>query len=346
MDPRVRGGDVINGAPVQDSHRHRYNTLNDMPLRVAHSVWYNVSGERYCEREPGEECTTLYAPGVRLHGKIWADQHALTWIRNRRRASSGMGKAPETYNVRAVERAMQILSAFDSEHEDRGVSEIAQATGLHKATAHRIMMTLLNGGFLERTPDGERFRLGIRVAELGLGALHGLDLRRAAFPYMQQLVERFNETCDLGIFDDRGRVLYVEVVHSEHSLTIAARVGRRLPAYCTASGRVFLAYLPPEVVEPILSGPLTPCTAKTITSPAKLREELEVTRQRGYALDDEEFEEGIRAVSAPIRDVDGNVIAALSMPGPINRMPPERMQEIVDALVEAANAISAHVLRA
>jgi DNA-binding IclR family transcriptional regulator len=109
---------------------------------------------------------------------------------------------------------------------------------------------------------------------------------------------------------------------------------------------VFLAFLPPEVVEPILNGPLTPCTAKTITSPARLREELEATRQRGYALDDEEFEEGIRAVSAPIRNIDGNVIAALSMPGPINRMPPERMQEIVDALVEAANAISAHVLRA
>ena len=255
-----------------------------------------------------------------------------------------MEKTPESYNVRAVERAMRILSAFDSEHRERGVSEIAQATGLHKATTHRIMMTLLNGGFLERAPDGERFRLGIRVVELGLGALRGLDLRRAAFPYMQQLVERFDETCDLGIFD-RGTVLYVEVVHSRHSLTIAARVGRRLPAYCTASGRVFLAFLPAEVVEPLLNGPLEPCTEKTTTSLAQLREELEATRQRGYALDDEEFEKGIRAVSAPIRDIDGNVIAALSVPGPVYRMPPERMQEIVAALLEACNAISARVPR-
>jgi DNA-binding IclR family transcriptional regulator len=165
-----------------------------------------------------------------------------------------MDKAPETYNVRAVERAMQILSAFDGDHAERGISEVAQVTGLHKATTHRIMMTLLNGGFLERAQDGERFRLGVRVVELGLGALRDLDLRRAAFPYMQQLVERFDETCDLGIFD-RGWVLYVEVVHSQHSLTIAARVGRRLPAHCTASGRVFLAFLPPEVVEPILNAP-------------------------------------------------------------------------------------------
>jgi IclR family KDG regulon transcriptional repressor len=255
-----------------------------------------------------------------------------------------MEKDSNTYNVRAVERATWILSAFDGEHAERGVSEIAQATGLHKATAHRIIMTLLNCGFLERTADGEKFRLGLRLVELGLGALRRLDFRQAAFPYMQQLVERFDETCDLGIFD-RGRVLYVEVVHSEHSLTVAARVGRHLPVHCTASGRVLLAFLPPEVVEPILSGPLPACTGKTITCPARLREELEATRQRGYGLDDEEFEVGIRAVSVPIRDIDGNLIAAMSMLGPSNRLTPERIAEIAEALVETANAVSAHVLR-
>jgi IclR family KDG regulon transcriptional repressor len=255
-----------------------------------------------------------------------------------------MKKDSNTYNVRAVERATWILSAFDGEHAERGVSEIAQATGLHKATAHRIIMTLLNCGFLERTATGERFRLGLRLVELGLGALRRLDFRQAAFPYMQQLVERFNETCDLGIFD-RGRVLYVEVVHSEHSLTVAARVGRHLPVHCTASGRVLLAFLPPEVVEPILSAPLPAYTEKTITSPTRLREELKATRQRGYGLDDEEFEAGIRAVSVPIRDIDGNLIAAMSMLGPSNRLTAERISEIAEALVETANAVSAHVLR-
>jgi IclR family transcriptional regulator, KDG regulon repressor len=255
-----------------------------------------------------------------------------------------MGNNPQSYHVRAVQRAVQILSAFDSEQAERGVSEIAQSTGLHKATAHRIMMTLLNGGFLQRAADGERFRLGLRVVELGLCALRRLDVRCAAFPVMEQLVERFQETCDLGVFDGE-MVLYVEVVHSKHSLTIAAQIGRRLPAYCTASGRVFLAFLPPEVVEPILNRPLTPCTGQTITSLARLREELEATRQRGYALDDEELEAGIRAVSVPVRDIDGKVIAALSLPGPVNRMPPERLPEITEALLEAAQAISVQVLR-
>jgi DNA-binding IclR family transcriptional regulator len=253
-------------------------------------------------------------------------------------------KDSKTYNVRAVERAMQILSAFDGEHAERRVSEIAQATGLHKATTHRIMMTLLNGGFLERAHDGERFRLGIRVVELGLRALRGLDLRRAAFPYMQQLVERFNEACTLGVFD-RGQVLLLEIVHSRYALTIGDKVGRQMPAHCTASGKVWLAFLPPEVVEPILNAPLAAYTEKTITSPARLREEFEVVRQRRYALNDEEFEVGLRAVSAPIWDIDDNLIAALTMPGPTNRITPQRIPEIAQALVEAAEAISRHVLR-
>ncbi|TEU10090.1 MAG: IclR family transcriptional regulator [Anaerolineales bacterium] len=252
-------------------------------------------------------------------------------------------KRLKDYNVRAVERAVQILSSLDDEHPERSLSDIAQATGLHKATAHRIVMTLLNGGFIERTAGGEKYRLGLRVAGLGLGVLHRLDFRREALPHMQQLVERFQEICTLGVFD-RGQVLYVEIVHSKHTLTIAARVGRHLPAHCTASGKVLLAFLPSEVVEPMLNAPLVAYTEKTITLPARLREELEVVRQRGYALDDEEFEVGIRAVAAPIRDIDGNVIAEMSMPGPTSRLTPERIPEIAQALVEAASAVSAHGL--
>jgi IclR family KDG regulon transcriptional repressor len=131
--------------------------------------------------------------------------------------------------------------------------------------------------------------------------------------------------------------------HSEHSLTIAARVGRRLPAHCTASGKVLLAFLPPEVVEPILNAPLAAYTEKTITSPERLREELKAVRQRGYALADEEFEVGIWAISAPIRDLDGKVIAAMSIPFPTKRLRRERIPEIAQALLEAANAVSAHV---
>jgi DNA-binding IclR family transcriptional regulator len=249
-------------------------------------------------------------------------------------------KRLELYNVRSVERAVRILSSLDDEHPERSLSEIAQATGLHKATTHRILMTLLNCGFIEQV-DGDKYRLGLRMAGLSLGVLHHLDFRQEALPHMEQLVERFQETCDLGVFD-RGQVLYVEVVQSKHTLTIAARVGRHLPAHCTSGGKVLLAFLPLEIVEPVLSAPLAAYTENTITSPARLREELEVVRQRGYALDDEEFEAGIRAVAVPIRDIEGNVIAHMSMPGPTNRLTPERIPEIAQALMEAADAILVH----
>jgi DNA-binding IclR family transcriptional regulator len=157
------------------------------------------------------------------------------------------------------------------------------------------------------------------------------------------MVDRFQETCDLGVFDE-GQVLCIEMVHSKHWLTIAAGVGRHLPIHCTSSGRVFLAFLPPETVEPLLKAPFEAYTEKTITSPARLREELEAVRQRGYGVDDEEFEEGIRAISASIRNIDGNVIAAMSIPGPTERLAPDRVEEIAQALVEAANAVSARGL--
>jgi DNA-binding IclR family transcriptional regulator len=175
---------------------------------------------------------------------------------------------------------------------------------------------------------------------LGLGALRRLDVRRAAHAYMQKLVDDLQETCTLGVFD-RGQVLYVEVVHSNRSLTIAARVGRHLPAHCTASGKVLLAFLPPEDVEPVLSAPLEAHTKKTITSPHRLREELEAIRERGYAIADEELEVGIWAISAPIRDIDRKVIAAMSLPVPSNRLDRERIPEITQALLEATSAVSA-----
>ena len=252
-----------------------------------------------------------------------------------------MERDPSSYNVRAVERAVQILSSFHDGHAEQGVSEIAQATGLHKATAHRIIMTLFNTGFLERTADGEKFKLGLRMVGLGLGALHRLDIRRAAQPHMQKLVDDLQEICTLGVFD-HGQVLYVEVVNSNHSLTIAARVGRHLPAHCTASGKVLLAFLAPDVVQSVLSTPLEAYTEKTITSPDRLREELEVIRQRGYAIADEELEVGIWAISVPVRDIDRNVVAAMSIPFPVNRLDPKRVPEIAQAVLKAANAVSAN----
>jgi len=248
-------------------------------------------------------------------------------------------KDPQEYNVRAVERALQILKCFDDEHPERGVSEIAQQVGLHKATAHRIMTTLLNLGYLERAGDEQKYRLGVYLADLGFRVIRRMDVRREALPFMAQIVERWDETCDLGLFD-QGQVFYIEVMRGSHTLTIAAAVGQRLPAHCTASGKLFLAHLPARELDALLSQPLAAYTSRTITSPAVLRQQLEVIRQQGYGFDDEEFEVGIRAVSAPIRNHEGNVVAAMSVPGPTSRMTPDRIPDIVRSLIEAAEAVS------
>jgi len=248
-------------------------------------------------------------------------------------------KDPNEYNVRAVERALQILSCFDDENPERGISEIAQAVDLHKATAHRIVTTLVNYGYLERAADGQKYRLGLELTNLGFKVIRRMDLRREALPYMKQVVQQWGETCDLSIFD-QGQVFYIEVLRGNHALTISAAVGQRLPAHCTASGKLFLAQLPGQESDRFLNRSLVSYTEKTITNKDALREQFDVIRRQGYAVDIEEMEAGVCAVSAPICDRQGSLIAAISVPIPTSRMTQERITEIANALKEAAQAIS------
>jgi DNA-binding IclR family transcriptional regulator len=248
-------------------------------------------------------------------------------------------KDPNEYNVRAVERALQIMGCFDDQHPERGISEIAQAVNLHKATAYRIVTTLVNYGYLEWIPDSQEYKLGLELSNLGYKVIRRMDLRREALPYMEKIVQEWDETCDLSIFD-QGRAFYIEVLRGNHALTIAAAVGQPLPAHCTASGKLFLAYLPSEELDIILNQPLTAYTDNTLTSPDELRDQMEVIRQQGYAVDNEEYEVGICAVAAPIFNRRGTVIAAIGGPSPTSRMTPERITDIAEAFKEAARAIS------
>ncbi len=248
-------------------------------------------------------------------------------------------KNPSDYNVRAVERAVRILACFDNENPTLGLSEIAQAVDLHKSTTHRIVTTLLNHGFLERASDGRRYCLGIRLANLGFRVIERMDIRREAIPVMTRLRDHWGETCDLSIFDD-NHVLYIEVMHSNHALTIAAAVGQHLPAHCTASGKLFLANINSQDLDSFLERPLHAYTKNTITSPNELRSQLQQIREKGFSVDQEEYEAGICAVSAPIRDQSGAMVAALSIPSPTSRMTSERITEISVALIEASRSIS------
>jgi DNA-binding IclR family transcriptional regulator len=248
-------------------------------------------------------------------------------------------KDPADYNVRAVERAARILMCFNPENPEMGLSEIAQAVDLHKSTTHRIVMTLMQYGFLERSGDGQKYRLGIRLANLGFQVIQRMDLRREAIPVMTKLRDQWDEACDLSIFDD-GRVFYIEVMHSNHALRIAAEVGQHLPAHCTASGKLFLANMKPQELESFLDHPLKAYTKNTLTSVDELRRQLQQIQEQGYSIDNEEYEMGIRAISAPIRDQTGVMVAAVSVPSPTSRMTASRVSEIYPALIDAALSIS------
>lgn len=248
-------------------------------------------------------------------------------------------KEPNGYNVRAVERALQILNSFDDEHPERGVSEISKEVGLHKATTHRILTTLAKYGFIERSLDGSKYRLGVQLIDLGFKVTRRLNLRKESLPVITDLALKIDETVDLSIFDQM-EVLYVEVIQSRHALTVAAAVGRHVPAYCTASGKLFLSQLTEEQLTHYLNKPLRPLTKNTIVEPDGLKQALEEVRQNGYALDNEEFEYEVRAVAAPIRDQHNKIAAVISVPGPASRLTLERIEEITPLLLQSAEEIS------
>jgi len=249
---------------------------------------------------------------------------------------------PSDYNVRAVERALQILECFDDRHPERGVSEISEEIGLHKATTHRILTTLMNYGYIERAADGQKYQLGLRLSELGFKVVRRMDLRKEALPLIENLLEKLDETCDLSVYD-HGQVFYLDVLQSRHAVTVAATPGQRLPVHCTASGKLFLAYLPSEMVQQAFTGQLHSYTPKTITSPQLLRSQLEIIRQQGYSVDDQEFELGLWAVAAPILNRKGEILAAVSVLSPTSRLNPERSQAIIQELTEITRQISRRI---
>jgi IclR family KDG regulon transcriptional repressor len=246
------------------------------------------------------------------------------------------------YNVRAVERAIQILDSFDDDHPERGVTEISELVDLHKATTHRILTTLLNYGYIERSSDGLKYKLGVKLIDLGFRVRRRMDVRKEAMPYISLLAQQLDESVDLSIFD-QGQVLYTEMIQSNHALMIAASVGRHLPLHCTASGKIFLAYLPIEKTSDLLSAPFAASTKNTITDPDVLRKHLNIIREEGCAVDNEELELGVRAVAAPIFDSSRRIVAAVSIPGPVSRITEDRIPEIKEALKRTTNTISSRL---
>lgn len=242
--------------------------------------------------------------------------------------------------AQVVDRVVDILEAFTRHGPDLGVSDVSRILGLKKATAHRLLVALRRRGLLAQDPLSRRYRLGLKLWELGVMATSQVDWVERVKPYLQQLTNQTGETSHLAVLSD-GQVLYVEKVESPRSLRIPSQVGRRLPVHCTAVGKALVAFLPDEVLQSIVARHgLKPFTANTITDLDRLRSELAAARDRGYTTDNEEIEEGLACIGAPIRDYSAHVVAAISIAGPVSRVRSDRMGEHIRAVVGVAQAIS------
>jgi IclR family KDG regulon transcriptional repressor len=245
-------------------------------------------------------------------------------------------------SVRAVERALTVLTCFTNQTPELTLTQISERIGINKSTVHRLLATLERQHFLERDLPTGVYRPGSRLLQLAYLALENNDLRRLASPFLKHLSDLHRENVNLAILDDT-EVVYTEVIESPQRVKLAAVTGQRLPAFCTASGKAILAYLPEGTSQQVLDRGVPQYTQRTLSSPGIFFEDMHRTRERGFAISEQEYEDGINAIAAPIFNANHQPIASISVAGPAYRLSMERMVEIGPSVVDTANKIAQEV---
>jgi len=246
-----------------------------------------------------------------------------------------------SYIIQSVTNALDLLEEFRGDETELGVTELSKRLSLHKNNVFRLLATLESRGYMEQNKITGNYRLGLRVLELGQVFIKHMGLLKMARPVLEDIVGKCNETSYLGVIRE-NRVVYVDVVEATRPVRVVSRVGVGLPVYCSAVGKVQIAFESDDEVERALSGtPLKAFTPHTITERATLNEHLKRVHETGYAMDDEEYDEGIRCVAVPIRDYTRRVIAGISISGPAYRFTDERMEkELIPLALESGRSLS------
>ena len=245
------------------------------------------------------------------------------------------------YLVPAVDRSFRILELLKTQKYDMSLAEITKATGWHKSSIQKLLVTLSHHGVLERDEDTKRYSLGITLAEFGRIALNKLDIRITAKSFLKELVDYSGETAVLAILNGAKMVM---IDKKEPVLQIRASpfIGTRFPATATSNGKALLAWLPDSRVEEILRiEGLTPFTPKSIVDRAAYQADLEAVRKRGYAIDRGEFQEGVGGVSAPVFSPNRQMIATISIVGPEFRMTEDKIRNCGVKCMEVAGKLGA-----
>ncbi len=242
--------------------------------------------------------------------------------------------------IKSINKALDVLEILAQEKRSMGVTELSRILKVNKSTLHGTLCTLLNRGYLEQDPENGKYKLGIAILGIANAALQSMDLRNKAKPIIKRLSEEHNETVHMVVMR-QGKVVYIEKQESAQSIRIHTEIGKSLPAHCTGVGKVLLAWMTPgERKEIIKKYGLPRFTLNTITDEETLERHLANIRKKGYAIDNEEIEEGLRCVAAPIRNYSGKVVAAISIAGPSIRMPLNKLEEMAQSVMKAALEIS------
>jgi IclR family transcriptional regulator, pca regulon regulatory protein len=250
------------------------------------------------------------------------------------------GQARDSDFVQSLDRGLAVIRAFGPDRERLSLSEVARATGLTRAAARRFLLTLVKLGYVRS--DGRAFSLRPKVLELGYAYLSGLALPDVAEPHLEELSAKVHESSSISVLDGQ-HIVYVARVATKRIMTVAISVGTRFPAYAASMGRVLLAGLSEEDLDRYLAeATFEAFTDQTVTDPDRLREIVHEVARQGYSIVDQELEEGLRAIAAPIRDSSGAVAAAINVSAHASRRSHDAMlTELLPALLETAAHIEA-----
>ena len=253
----------------------------------------------------------------------------------------GAGRRP-AYPITSVDNALRLLMLFRSLPRVR-LSEASEHLGVALSTAHRLMAMLAYHGFVRQDQDTRGYVAGPALVEIGLAAVRQLDIRMHARPVLERLAASVGETVHLAVLEG-GNIRYIDAVESAHALRVAARTGSVLAATCTASGKALLAVLPDDDIAALFpdDASLVALTAKSVTTRSRLKKELRAVRERGFALNREESEEGVASVAVAVPGPRNAAVAALVVSAPVSRMTDENARAIGARLRDEA----ARLLRA
>lgn len=239
----------------------------------------------------------------------------------------------------SVTTAVHLLKTFSEEEQELGISELAKRLSVAKSTVHRLASALLDEGLLQQNAENGRYRLGVGLFTLGSLVRSRFDVANSSKRLLTELRDKTQENVRLAVLEGRVAV-YLHDFESPQTLRLRSGTGAQKPAFCVAEGLCLLSGLPSEALDKYLEAPRVALTSKTVLDSDELREKIRKVKRQGYAIEDEECEEGTRCLAAPIFQDDGRILAAVGVAGPRLRMKKSQFPALAPVVIEAAEAIS------